>query len=359
MTAVAGSPVIEEMTARIIKRMLSGSQKVSSKRSAQCICRSWATLLGPTSSRRAAASSSLKPPARRPQHRQQIVLVAAGGLDQLRRHAGPRRRRARRLPPQQVANPQPQDDPQGDDRLVAVDLRGPLPAVDKHDGRFPEPRPQPLQTPENFLLEGVTAAADGRDVELAQDRRPIAAKAAAAILRPQAQQPAGVPIHPPAHQVPPQRPALHPAARNVARADHHVHRRAAGRVHARDQIRQITRLVAEIGVHVEHVLVALLDGVLHARQNGRPQPQFSRPVETVDAAVGGRLLVAPAAGAVRRVVVDHQQVGSRGVAENLLHQPGEILQLVVRRHRDQGLVAVGHGGILYQKSSGEKGYRKD
>ena len=266
-----------------------------------------------------------------------------GGLDDQRRHAGPRRRRARRLTPQPVPNAQRQDDPQGRDRFVAVDLRGPALPVDERDGRFAEPRPEPLQPPEDFLLERIAATADGVHVEPAQDGRAVTAVAAAAILAPQAQQASGVEIHAPAHQVPPQRPALDTAAGNVTRSDHHVDRRAAGRIHARQQLRQIARLVAEIGVHVEHVLVAVLDRVFHARQNGRAQPQLARPMETMEPGVLGRLLVAPMAGAVRGIVVDHQQVGVGSEAKNLLHQPGEILHLVVRRHRDQGLFGVGHG----------------
>ncbi len=180
------------------------------------------------------------------------------------------------------------------------------------------------------------------EIEPAEQRRAVAAKAAAAIFRRQPQQQAGVKVHRPAHQVPPPGPALHPAAGNVARADHHVDRLPPRRGHAGHKIGQITRLVAEIGVHVEHVLVAVLDRVFHARENGGAQPQFPRPMEAMDAGIGRRLLVAPTAGAVGRIVVDHQQVGPRGEAENLLHQPGEILHLVVRRHRDQCLFGVGH-----------------
>ena len=48
--------------------------------------------------------------------------------------------------------------------------------------------------------------------------------------------PAGVKVHRPAHQPALPRPAFHPSARNIARADHHVDGRLARRVHPRQQL---------------------------------------------------------------------------------------------------------------------------
>ena len=101
-------------------------------------------------------------------------------------------------------------------------------AVDEDDRRFAEPGAEPLQPPEDFFLKRIAAAADGVEIELGQHRHAVAAERAAAILRPQAEQPAGVEVHRAAHQLPPQRPALDAAAGDVARADHHVDRRAVG-----------------------------------------------------------------------------------------------------------------------------------
>ena len=76
-------------------------------------------------------------------------------------------------------------------------------------------------------------------------------------------------------------------------------------------------MMAEIGVHVEHVAVAVLDGVLHAGDGGRAQAQLARAVQAVQPRLVGRLLVAPLAGAVGRVVVDHQHIDLRRDSEKI------------------------------------------
>ena len=121
-------------------------------------------------------------------------------------------------------------------------------------GVSPNAGAQPLEVPEHFLLERIAAANARRRNPIAtgstsgnNDKRrcnPVGVKP---------QQPTGIEIDGPAHEVPPQRPAFDAAAGDVTRADHHVHRRPAGRVHAGQQGRQIARVVAEIGVHVQHL----------------------------------------------------------------------------------------------------------
>ena len=64
------------------------------------------------------------------------------------------------------------------------------------------------------------------EVELGEDFGPVAAVVAAAILGLQAQETTGIEVHAAAHEVPPQRPALDAAARDVTRADHHVDSRS-------------------------------------------------------------------------------------------------------------------------------------
>jgi hypothetical protein len=58
-------------------------------------------------------------------------------------------------------------------------------------------------------------------------------------------------------------------------------------------------MMAEIRVHVEHVAVAVLDGVLHAGDRGGAQPELPGAVDAVQSRLNGRLGIAPPARAVR------------------------------------------------------------
>ena len=76
-------------------------------------------------------------------------------------------------------------------------------------------------------------------------------------------------------------PAFDNPAGHIARADHHIGRVAIClEFHAGQDRRQMTRVMAEIGVHVEHLFVAVLDGIVHAGDRGGSQSQLSRTVQT-------------------------------------------------------------------------------
>ncbi len=93
--------------------------------------------------------------------------------------------------------------------------------------------------------------------------------------------------------------------------------------------------MAEIGIHVDDVAIAMLDRITQAGDNRGPQAELSLAMQAMNSRVGRRLLVAPAASAVGRVIVDHQEVNIRSVAEDFVDQPWEVLDFVIRGRHDQ------------------------
>src|SRR5438477_6842669 len=100
-------------------------------------------------------------------------------------------------------------------------------------------------------------------------------------------------------------------------------------------------MVAEVGVHVDQKIVFLVHGVAHAGENGRAQAQFAGAVHDVNARIGGGQLVGQPARAVRRVVVDHQDVYGRREFVDFSNQRRQVVALVISRqgYQDPTLVS--------------------
>ena len=82
-------------------------------------------------------------------------------------------------------------------------------------------------------------------------------------------------------------------------------------------------------------VVVVGHGVPHRGDDGGAEAELAGPVQGLDPRVVRGQFVDHAAGPVRRVVVDDQDVGLGGVAMDLLDQPGNIVALVVRGHGDE------------------------
>ena len=115
------------------------------------------------------------------------------------------------------------------------------------------------------------------------------------------------------------------AAGDVAGAEREV-RAAGARV---DQARHVGRVVREVAVHLEHVLGVARQQLAETREVGRTEALLVFPVEDRDPVALGGESVGEFAGAVGRVVVDHEHADSQWL-ERVEH-PREVLPLVVRR----------------------------
>ena len=93
----------------------------------------------------------------------------------------------------------------------------------------------------------------------------------------------------------------------------------------------------EVGVHLEHVLGALRQRVAEPRDVGRTEPELARPLEQVDAGIGGLALQDQRAGAVGRVVVDDQHVQPERQRQQLVQQAADVVAFVVGGDDDEVL----------------------
>ena len=93
--------------------------------------------------------------------------------------------------------------------------------------------------------------------------------------------------------------------------------------------------MAEVGVHVQVKLVAVLDRELHGADDCRAEPQLAGPPNEEHALVLAHQLFGELGGAVGRGVVDDQNVGVRGLGANAEHEVFEVFDLVVGRERHE------------------------
>src|SRR5690606_37388071 len=93
--------------------------------------------------------------------------------------------------------------------------------------------------------------------------------------------------------------------------------------------------VGEVRIHLEEVRVAAFEAPAEALEVRGAEPELAAPVEHVDPWVFCGEAVCDLAGAVRRCVVDDEDVEPRGLREDHGDETGQVLALVVGRNNDQ------------------------
>ena len=110
--------------------------------------------------------------------------------------------------------------------------------------------------------------------------------------------------------------------REEARAAHHVH--AVVGVHDRQQSADLLRVVLAVAVHLDHVVVAVVERVEEARLHGAADAEVERVAQDARARV-----LRDALGVVGRAVVDHEHVEGRRVPADGAHDGADGGRLVV------------------------------
>src|SRR4051794_27930911 len=92
-----------------------------------------------------------------------------------------------------------------------------------------------------------------------------------------------------------------------------------------------------VGVHLhESVVLVVREAPAEAGPIGHSQALLGRPVQHVDRGVGFGQPIGDPAGAVRRIVVDDENVGVGRTSAQLAHEPLDVLGLIEGRDDDQG-----------------------
>ena len=124
-------------------------------------------------------------------------------------------------------------------------LRFALAPFDEGDRHFRDPASAPVRHEQHLDEKRVAVGEERVERQRRQRRASPAPVARRAVARAHARHEADVRVREPAEDVPLERPVHDAAARNVARSDHHVGVCGRGQ-----QIRQLRRIVREVGVHL-------------------------------------------------------------------------------------------------------------
>ena len=135
-------------------------------------------------------------------------------------------------------------------------------------------------------------------------------------------------------------PAAHDSSMRAASPRSHRPRNSASRSRrrpfpSRDQLRKMARIVTPIGVHRDEHVVRLFKGPLHSRYRRGAEALFAGAMKAVQTRFGRGALVAPAARAVGRVVVDDENVCGGQYAKYFVDETRQIFNLVVRGQDDK------------------------
>jgi hypothetical protein len=120
--------------------------------------------------------------------------------------------------------------------------------------------------------------------------------------------------------------------------------------HAGYKRRQVAGVVAEIGIHRDRDVIALVQGEAQSGEDGGPQAQLAGPMEHEDARISPRQLVGQVAGAVGRIVVDDKDIGRGDRLLDAAQQGFEVVALLVGgdSHQD-ALVPFVHTGSFRER----------
>src|SRR5207249_1469204 len=102
-------------------------------------------------------------------------------------------------------------------------------------------------------------------------------KSTACVTCGQAQEQPGIRVYSLAHEPPFERPMRHPHTGIVARTDHHIMSRHAGK-----QGWDIARVMAEIGIHVKYEFIVVLHGIAQPRDRRGSESKLACAVQHMD-----------------------------------------------------------------------------
>src|SRR3569623_2970017 len=139
--------------------------------------------------------------------------------------------------------------------------------------------------------------------------------------------------------MPLQWPAFDLAPRDIPRPDHHIDLPLAAAIHPLEQGRQIARMMAEVGIHVDDEFILMIEGILQPGDDGCAEAKLPRAMDAANPWIACCLGVAPLPRTVRAAVVDAHQVALWRVLEDRRHEPGQVLDFVVSRDRYKRLVS--------------------
>ena len=194
----------------------------------------------------------------------------------------------------------------------------------------------------HLYLEGIALETDGVEVERLKHAAAVAYEAGGGVVDRYARDEAHVLAGIVGHEHTPHGPVDDVHARDIARAHGHVCAvLGAGLVEAF----QVLGIVAEVGIHLEDIVVAGVERAAEALDVGRAETELAGTLGEQHAARILRHLLAHDGGsAVGRVVVNHEHVEAVRQFHHCVDDCRRILSLVVHRYYHYAVASVGTAG---------------
>ncbi len=214
-----------------------------------------------------------------------------------------------------------------------VHLRLADPPVDEGDRDLDDAEPGPQDAVGRLDLEAVALGADLVQVDPLQNVPSKALESACQVANPDAQERTCVEAARARDQDAADAPVDGAAALRPAGAEGQV---GAGLARS-DQAGHVLRIVGEVAVDLEHELGPRRQGPAEPRDVGGPKALLGGAMQHVDPGQLGRERIGDRAGAVGRVVVDHENAVAGGIEHSAEcpHHRLQVLALVVRGETDQ------------------------
>jgi len=194
------------------------------------------------------------------------------------------------------------------------------------DGHLDHAEPEPDRAPGQVDLEAVALGGHLLQPHGAQGVRAVGAVPGRRVVDRHAEQGARVEVATDAERLAVQRPVDDRAAPHPPRPDDEV-----GALQRVQEALELLGLVGAVGVHLDEGVVAAVQAPAEAGEVGHAEALLRGAVQHVDLGVGGGELVGDVTGAVRRAVVEHEDVRPGHGGTDAAHDQRQVVSLVVRR----------------------------
>jgi hypothetical protein len=210
----------------------------------------------------------------------------------------------------------------------AAHLRRSLCPVGEGDRHLLDPKALSDRAVGHLDLERVALRVDGLEIDRLEHGAPEALEPARQVVNGESEQHARVERASPRDDPPDDSPVPSAAAVHVPRAERDVGTAVA----RRDEPWNVGRVVREVAVHLEDQVGVGAECVSEGGEVGGTEPFLAGSMQHGDVVELRREPVGDLAGAVRGVVVDHEDADA--VRAERVHHVLEVLALVVRRQAD-------------------------
>jgi len=204
-------------------------------------------------------------------------------------------------------------------------------AVYEHDGDFTDPEASAPRARGHLDLEGVSVGLDAVEWNRLEDFPPKTLETAGEVGDGHAGDPSSVDVREVTEHQATDRPVDNgDAPLEVARAENEI-----VSLNRFQELRQMGRVVGEVGVHFEDEVVSTAESESEACDVCGTEPEFLLAVENPEARFAARDLIREISRSIGRGVIDDEDIEGGVRREDRGDESGEVVPLIIRRDDDE------------------------